>query len=237
MEILGVRIDDFSRQEILERIGSFLSGSQFSQIVTVNPEFALLAQEDPLFLEIINTSSLSLIDGFGIVLALKLKKQSPKTRFSGADMIQEILKMAESGNRKIFILAEKNGLSSWREIRKALLESQPGLKIRGMNWSKKTSILPPIPTETDILFCNFGAPEQEKVIYSLKKQNDSKIRLAIGVGGGFDFLTGRIQRSPLIFRKIGLEWLWRFFQEPRYRFKRIFRSVAVFPIKVMLYKK
>jgi N-acetylglucosaminyldiphosphoundecaprenol N-acetyl-beta-D-mannosaminyltransferase len=53
------------------------------------------------------------------------------------------------------------------------------------------------------------------------------------VGGGFDFLTGKIRRAPKIFRTIGLEWLWRFLQEPRYRAKRIFRAVIVFPIRVI----
>ncbi|PKM91368.1 hypothetical protein CVU82_02110 [Candidatus Falkowbacteria bacterium HGW-Falkowbacteria-1] len=83
--------------------------------------------------------------------------------------------------------------------------------------------------EADVMICNFGAPYQEKFIF----HNLNKIptlKLAIGLGGSFDFLTGKIKRAPRIFRFLGLEWLWRLFKQPK-RYKRMFNAVVVFLTK------
>jgi exopolysaccharide biosynthesis WecB/TagA/CpsF family protein len=78
----------------------------------------------------------------------------------------------------------------------------------------------------DILFVAFGVPKQEKWIYENIKKMPS-VKLAIGVGGSFDFISGKIKRAPLIFQKSGLEWLWRLILEPR-RIKRIYTATVKF---------
>lgn len=92
--------------------------------------------------------------------------------------------------------------------------------------------------EADILICNFGAPYQEKFIFhNIKKL--ANVKLAIGLGGSFDFLTKKIKRAPRIMRKIGLEWLWRLIKQPTNkigRFKRVFRAVFIFPLKLLYWK-
>jgi N-acetylglucosaminyldiphosphoundecaprenol N-acetyl-beta-D-mannosaminyltransferase len=87
-------------------------------------------------------------------------------------------------------------------------------------------------TKYEILFCNFGAPHQEKFLNSLKS---AKIRLAMGVGGSFDYVTGKLQRAPRAMRIFGLEWLWRLILQPK-RWRRIWNAVIVFPIKIILFK-
>jgi len=87
-----------------------------------------------------------------------------------------------------------------------------------------------------IVFANFGAPYQEKFLNSLKSAKNSKMRLVMGVGGSFDYLTGKIRRAPVFTRKIGLEWLWRLIQQPR-RIKRIWNAVIIFPIKIIFQKR
>jgi len=77
----------------------------------------------------------------------------------------------------------------------------------------------------------FGAPKQEKWIYNnLNKLNN--IKLAIGIGGTFDFIAQYKRRAPLTFQKLGLEWLFRLIIEPK-RWKRIFNAVVKFPIQVL----
>ncbi len=83
----------------------------------------------------------------------------------------------------------------------------------------------------DILVCNFGAPYQEKFIFHNLNKLPS-IKLAIGIGGALDFLTGRIVRAPKLMRRMGLEWLWRLIKQP-HRYKRIFRAVFVFSFKFL----
>ncbi len=88
--------------------------------------------------------------------------------------------------------------------------------------------------EPDILICNFGAPYQEKFIWHNFKKIPS-IKLAIGIGGALDFLTGKIKRAPKIMRRMGLEWLWRFFRQP-WRYKRMYQAVLVFAWKFFYWK-
>jgi len=263
MNILGIKIDNLSRKDILDKIQFFLQEEnprtisdekiygKFHQIATVNPEFILQAQKDDEFRKILNGCDLSVADGVGIWFAFLRFGKYLKSRMAGIDLMIEILNLANKNKLSIFLVSHIDALSSWEESREAILKIYPDLEISGANLdchsglepesSHKTQILDASLYQYDctsissckIVFCNFGAPNQEKFIHSLKSLENSKIKLAMGVGGSFDFLTGRIKRAPRCIRKIGLEWLWRFLQEPRYRAKRIFRAIIIFPIRVL----
>lgn len=237
MKILGVRVDNFYKQELLQKVERFLETDSFHQVSTINPEIVLQAQKDLAYREILNGSQLCVADGTGIGFAMARFGKKLRQRLTGADLIHDILEVANRKNYPIFIIANSSGLSGWREIQKAILGIYPHLCIEGIDLDKNESrILRPIEDQYRILFCTFGAPYQEKFIHSLKERKNSRIRLAIGVGGGFDFLTGKITRAPKFLQKLGLEWLWRFFQEPGYRAKRIFFAVVIFPVRVIFNK-
>ena len=85
--------------------------------------------------------------------------------------------------------------------------------------------------EQSLLFVALGMPKQEKWINENLKKMPS-VRLAMGVGGAFDFMAGQVPRAPKFLRAIGLEWLWRFFCQP-WRIKRIFKAVIIFPYLVI----
>ncbi len=232
--LLGVRINNLSKKEILEKVKRFLNETKFCQIATINPEFILLAQKDEELRKILNNCDLNIADGFGIKLAFWKSGKNLKSRIAGVDLMLEILKIASQNKYRVFLATEKNGLSSWQETRAAILKIYPNLNISGANLDKNEKNIKYIIHNTKymILFCNFGAPHQEKFINSLKNGN---IKLAMGVGGSFDFITGKIKRAPLHVRNIGMEWLWRLILQPK-RFKRIFNSVIVFLWKVMFKK-
>jgi N-acetylglucosaminyldiphosphoundecaprenol N-acetyl-beta-D-mannosaminyltransferase len=244
MKLLGVRIDNLAKKEILEKIEFFLSEDAFHQLATVNPEFILTAQQDEAFKGLLNQCSLNVADGIGLKYAFLRFGKILKTRFAGVDLLGEILKIADERKFSVFLAISKDGLSSYDEIKAVLEKKYPSLKIGGgdIKLSHQSSVIShqkreeddrlPI-TDYDILFCNFGSPQQERFIYS---QKDAKIRLAMGVGGSFDFLTGKIARAPIWMRKIGLEWLWRLMQQPVARARRIFKAVIVFPIKILFSK-
>ena len=232
MDILGVRIDNLSRKDILEKAASFLEQDGLHQIATVNPEFILTAQEDNEFKTILNQADLCVADGVGVWFAFLRYGKILKSRLTGVDLMEEILSLASTKQYLVSVVMNVHSLSSWEEVRYAILKKYPTLKIRGVvleNFHHIDDLI----FESKILLCNFGAPRQEKFIHSLKTRKHNQIRLAIGVGGGMDFLTGKVRRAPKLWRKIGLEWSWRFAQEPRYRAKRIFRAVVLFPIKII----
>jgi len=252
MEVLNVKIDNLSHAEILEKIESFLAGNKLCQIATVNPEFILAAQKDVEFKNILNDCDLNVADGVGIKFAFWRYGKKLKTRIAGVDLMLEILKMADSGELSVFLVANKDGLSTWEETAEAIRKNYPDLKISGINKNCHSKLVEEsnfsrslnctrddtnIINNYDIIFCSFGAPYQEKFLYSLKNLENVKIKLGMGVGGSFDYLTGKSKRAPKWMQKISLEWLFRLILEPRYRMKRIFNAVIIFPIKIIINKK
>jgi N-acetylglucosaminyldiphosphoundecaprenol N-acetyl-beta-D-mannosaminyltransferase len=247
MILLNVRIDNFTKKEIFEKVSSFLSESKFHQIATINPEFILEAQKNEAFRNILNNCDLNIADGIGIKFASWRYGKHLKRRLTGVDLMREILRISDDRGLGIFLVANKDGLSTWEETRDEILKIYPRVNIFGVNLNKndfsyKIPTYPAGPVgEQDakyqILFCNFGAPYQELFINCQK--NDT-IRLAIGVGGSFDFLTGKTKRAPVLVCKLGFEWLWRVFQQPENklgRLKRIWNAVVVFPKKVIFNKE
>ena len=93
MNILGVRIDNLSKKEVLEKIEYFLSDGRFHQIVTVNTEFILQAQKDEDFKSILNTTDLNIADGVGIWFAFLRFGKLLKARIAGVDLMYEILRI------------------------------------------------------------------------------------------------------------------------------------------------
>ena len=234
MNILGVKVDNLSKQEIIDKISCFLNEDNFHQIATVNPEFILKAQKDEEFKNILNGCDLNIADGVGIKFAFWWFRNKLKSRMAGADLMQEILKIADEKKLKIYLATNKDGLSSFEEAREAILKQYPNLEIDGVNFevSEVSEVRPRYRglTSEDVVFCNFGAPFQEKFLNSVKCD---KIRLAVGVGGSFDYLTGKTRRAPKWMRIFGFEWFWRFLLQPK-RIRRIFDAVVVFPVKIIL---
>lgn len=228
-----MRVDNFSREEILEKISCFLNEEKFHQVATVNPEFILEAEKDREFQKILNSCGLNVADGIGIRFAFWKFGEKLRCRMTGADLLEEILKIASNKGLEIFLAANSRGLSSWEETRDAILKKYPNLLIKGENLNKNNPEYHVENGATQLLFCNFGAPFQEKF---LNFQKDGKIRLAVGVGGSFDYLTGKLKRAPKWMQFFGVEWFWRLMLQPK-RIKRIWNAVFVFPVKILCHKE
>lgn len=234
MHILGIRVDNISKEEILGKVEEYLAGPGFNQIATVNPEFILEAQNNLIFRAVINCCSLNIADGFGIKLAFWRRGEHLKHRMPGADLMEAILRSADKKKLKVFLAVNRDGLSNFEEIRQSILKTCPNLEIEGADLDKSTDSCLAIDKH-DILFSNFGAPQQETF---LNCQKNGTIRLAMGVGGSFDFLTGKIRRAPMFLRRIGLEWLWRAVYPQPWKFKikrlkRIWSAIVIFPLKIL----
>lgn len=230
--ILGVKIDNLEKEEVFQKVEAFLDDNKFHQIATINPEFILEAQKNAEFRNVITNCDLNVADGTGIRFAFYRFGKKLKARITGIDLMLRILKMANRKGINVFLVANQNGLSSWEETADAIKEIYPNLSVSGMNMSPDFMMVEPLQKNV-IVFCNFGAPYQEVFLNSLK--NDI-IGLAMGVGGSFDYLTGRLKRAPKWMRIFGLEWLWRLILQPQ-RWKRIWNAVVIFPIKILFNKK
>lgn len=246
INVLGVKVEnDLKKEEVLNQFLQFLNSNKQHYVVTPNPEIILEATKDRELFQILNQADLSLADGFGLKLAGLLVAKKLR-RVSGSDILPDLLNLAEKNNKKVLIINRKSGLSSASDIELFLKNNYSNLKflIKDVDHrDNKFSFLDESRDElldfsADILICSFGAPYQEKLVFhSLEKL--STVKLALGLGGSFDFLTKKVKRAPKIMRSLGLEWLWRLIKQPTkkwQRCKRVFRAVFVFPYKLIIWK-
>ncbi len=231
-KILGVKVDNLNKQEILAKIDNFLDTPGFKQIATINPEFVLKAKKDKKFQKILNSCDLNVADGVGIWLAFLRFGSYLKSRVTGVRLSDYILRKTAERNLSVFLACKKRGLSTFGEVKGAIYKKYPKIRIEGADLDID-NIPQDLEIDQEVLLCNFGAPEQEIFI---RKQKNDRIKIAIGVGGTFDFWSGKIKRAPKLMRKIGIEWMWRLLRQPR-RFGRIFRSVIIFPTIIIFNKK
>lgn len=156
-------------------------------------------------------------------------------RVTGTDLMQSICKKSGKEKLKIFLLGAKEGVAM--KV-KTILESQyKGIRIVGTysgssKQNDEKTILSGINnSKAQILFVAYGAPQQEFWINrNLRKIPD--VKLAIGVGGAFDYIANIRKRAPKWLQKLGMEWSYRLIQQPS-RFKRIYNAVIKFPITVL----
>ncbi len=233
--IFGTRIDNLSKKEILDKIVNFVGQKKFHYIVTLNPEILLKTKKNISFQKIVNNSDLNISDGIGIKFAFWRYGHKLKSRYTGIDLMWDVLEIANRDNLQVFLLANENGLSSWQETAKSIKKVYPKLKIKGQNVNQN-NCFDTTSIKSDILFTNFGAPLQEKILANIKKNNSVSLKLGIGVGGSFDYITGRVSRAPELVRNLGLEWLYRLIRQPN-RFKRILTAVVIFPITILSRQK
>ena len=221
MKILGVKIDNLTIEEAFQKIEGFLEDGQQRYIVTPNPEFLIKAQQDREFRRILNQADLAVADGIGLIFASWFLGQSLKGRITGVDLMEGICQRAVQKKWLIYLFGAVEGVAE-RTVDN-LKEKYPGLQVKVWQSDSQQEISPrPI-----ILFVALGAPKQEKwIVQNLEKM--SLVKLAVGVGGTFDFISGQVRRAPKFLQRLGLEWLWRLFYQP-WRIKRIFNAVVKFP--------
>lgn len=214
-KVLGVEIASIEMNEVLEKIEKQPQGKPF-WIVTANPEILLLAQEDPSYKEILKQADLVIADGVG----LKLVHPELK-RLRGRELV---VGMIEKG-LKIFYLGGQDGVAQMMADKFGGQADSGEIDIN--NPQRNEEILRKINNyKPDLLLVAYGAPAQERWIYNNRSQIDSKA--IMGVGGTFDYLTGKRPLPPRLIANFGLEWLWRLATQP-WRWKRIWRAVVVFP--------
>lgn len=233
--ILGIPLDILSSEELKRRLLEILQQRRGRQLVTPNPEFLLLAQEEREFFSVLREATLAIPDGIGLKFAGWLKGVNI-IRHTGADMVRWLLHVAERRGYRVAILNWRYGLSTAEVIRTTLKKKHPNLSLfiedidpeRPYNLQRLQRFRP------TILFTTFGAPQQD-IFIARHKRHLPTLRLGMGVGGSFDFLTKRLRRAPRLMRFLGFEWLWRLTQQPLTvkRWRRIMQAVVVFPWTVL----
>lgn len=234
-DILGIKIDDVTVDEVVEKVKGWLSKPGKYYIVTPNPEILIMAQEDKELKDILNRADLAIPDGAGLKLAGDIVCHTP-----GIDVMEALVKEASEKGFTTGFLGGRDEVAV--KTAECLRSRYPKLKISFANGDievdedgrevelsdknqessdKKLNSKFFIPN-TDLLFVALGPPKQEKWI--AKNLSKLPVKVAMGVGGAFDFLSGQVPRAPKWARDLGFEWLFRLIIQPW----RIKRQLALF---------
>ncbi|MEI8230921.1 MAG: WecB/TagA/CpsF family glycosyltransferase [Candidatus Peregrinibacteria bacterium] len=236
--LLGVPLDPVTLSEAVDCIVGYLKGSAQQHVMTPNAEMLVEAHRSPAFNALLQKTALNIPDSVGLLKMARWTGQMLPERVTGVDTVIALCALLDS-SVPVFLLGAAPGIAE--AAAKTLQNSNPRLAIVGCfagspKDEESSLIIQRINAASPhLLLVAYGAPAQD---FWIEKhlQHLPSVRVAMGIGGTFDFLAGKVTRAPAVLRKFGLEWLWRLIREPK-RFKRIWNAVVVFPILVMRHGK
>jgi N-acetylglucosaminyldiphosphoundecaprenol N-acetyl-beta-D-mannosaminyltransferase len=233
--LLGCPIDTLTLTETVERAHEAMRTGKRLQHVALNVAKLVNMQTDPLLSADVMGSDLIGIDGMGIVLAARLCGIPVKERVAGIDLFDEILALcAKSGFRPYFLGATADTLE--KAVR-AAEEKYPAIRFAGFRdgyfkSAQEAEILAEIKeSQADCLFIGMPTPRKERFLAAYRDRIG--VPFVMGVGGSFDVLAGHVRRAPRGVQAIGLEWLFRIYQEPRRMWWRYARTNTIFAVMLI----
>lgn len=225
IDILGCRLDLLDQEDATEAILRFAREGAAAQVVTLGTEMVVYAQRDPAFRTVINDSALSLCDTVGVLAVARRRGAKLDDRVTGVELMERLCQSAAVEGLPVFLFGGAEGVAADAA---AILEvSFPGLIIAGTRNGFYTSEEEAAIVETirnsgaRILFVGLGSPRQE--MWLARNLRATGCGAGIGVGGSFDVISGRVKRAPMIWRQLGIEWLYRLIREPH----RVRRQLAL----------
>lgn len=222
--LLGVELSSLNESDIQAEIESFLESENLNHIATVNPEFLVEANNNLEFKKLLNQTALNVCDGFGIKFWTKILYKKNITRITGVHLAEDLCALAAKEQKSVYFLG---GFGVAKQAAHIMGIKHPTLPIAGWEDGDPDVISQQIiKAKPDIILVAFGSPAQEFWIQKYAARIPS-LKIAVGVGGTFDFWAGKAWRAPKLIQKFGLEWLWRLSTQPK-RAKRIYNAVVVF---------
>ena len=225
---LNIEIDNITFDQAVSTICQMAELKERKYIITPNSDHVIKMQKDLEFRQILTDADLILTDGTPLMWIADSLGHPIKDKIPGADILPAVCKEAAKTCKSIFIFGAGEGVAS--QAAKNLKKKNKGLKIAGtytpsMDFGQdKEEVDKAIKAinarKPDILVLSLGSPKQEKFLYKYKDQMEFGV--ALPVGAAVDFEAGNVNRAPKWMRSIGLEWFYRFLQEPGRLFKRYF---------------
>ena len=221
IDLKYVSIDDLTLDQAVQEIVSSCLDLKADFVVTPNADHVIRLNQDREFKEIYDSARWVFADGITISLLARRMGFRLRQRVCGSDLMPAICKAVAQSDKTVFILGGPEGVAELAG--KKLSSKYSGLKIVG-------SYSPKFGFENDkselkrmdemlntlrpnIVFVGLGSPKQERWIYEHGRK--LKVGVLLAVGAAIEFEAGTVARAPKIMRKMGLEWLFRAWTEPR----------------------
>jgi N-acetylglucosaminyldiphosphoundecaprenol N-acetyl-beta-D-mannosaminyltransferase len=223
--LMGCAIDNLSMAETVQRVEGFIQSGQPHQHVVVNVDKLVKASRDPELRTIINDCALVNVDGMPVVWASRLLGKPLKERVAGCDLFEALMARAGERGWRVFLLGAREEVVG--KVARTYRGKYPNLVLAGYRngyWkgeAEEAQVVEQIrAARPDLLFVAMGSPKKEQFLG--RYQAEMKVPFAMGVGGTFDVAVGLVRRAPVWMQQSGLEWFYRFLQEPRRMFRRYF---------------
>ena len=235
VELMGIEINNYTFEEGVNKGLELMHSDCVSQVITINPEMYKEAENNKEFRQIINEAEIVIPDGVGIKIAFMMKGKKV-SRIAGIDYARKLLEnCAKTGDTVAIIGAKEEIITKAVENLKNEINGLNIVYYHNGYFDDKNEIYEKLKEiKPRLILAALGSPKQEYFIYDAKKILSPC--LMIGIGGSLDVWSGEVKRAPKIWQKLGLEWLYRTITQPE-RFKRIFPTLPMFLLKVLLYKK
>ncbi len=235
--ILGVPVDKLTYDTWLDHIAAWIDTDDgLHHMCTVNPEFVMIAQRDINFYNILNRADLCLADGVGLLYAARYLGEALPERVTGSDGVPAIAERAAREGWRLYLLGAWEGVAE--RAADVLRQQYPGVNIVGTYSGsprpedENEMVARVNAANADLLLVAYGAPVQDKWI--ARNAPRLNVKVAMGVGGTFDYLAGDVPLAPGWMRQAGLEWLFRLVRQP-WRARRQLRLPA-FVLSVLWWK-
>jgi len=232
--LFGVEFSKLNFEQVCDRIAERIRTRQPGFIVTPNVNHVCSCHRHPEYQTIYREAFLSLADGMPIIFAARLFGTPLPAKLSGSDMVPELCAVAAERGFSVFFLGGSPGAA---EASARILKARhPALRVAGtlcpdFGFEKDPEKLEAVNAAVragnpDICFVALGAPKQEYWMHHHAAAMG--VPVSMGVGGTFEFISGKVRRAPRILQRIGFEWLWRVAMEPRRLWRRYFVEDLVF---------
>ncbi len=218
--------------QTLARCEDLIARREFAQHVAINASKLVAMQHDPELRRIIDACELVSADGQSVVWASRLLRDPLPERVAGIDLMQELFELAEHREFRVFILGAKADVLE--QARAKIVARHPRLQLVGTRdgyfaEEQGEAVAEEVRrARPDILFVAISSPRKE---YWLGRHGrDIDVPFVMGVGGAIDVVAGITQRAPVLLQRLGLEWAYRLYQEPKRLWSRYAATNAQFSV-------
>ena len=221
-QILGIDIDNVTMTNALRLIFSKVEAGAKASFAFVNADCLNVAHRSLAYEYVLARQDAVFADGSGVAFAARMQGRRFRENVNGTDMFPLLCAQAAEHGASLFLLGGREGIAA--KAAKTMQDAYPGLKIAGTRTGfflpeEEPAVIQAIAdSKADILLVAFGVPLQE--FWIDRNRNSLTPPVCIGVGGLFDFYSGRISRAPQVLRTYGCEWMWRLYKEPSRLWRR-----------------
>lgn len=234
LEFFGVSITNTTMAEAIDWLVERARSRTPSLVAFVNPDCLNIAYRNEEYRKVLRTAARVLPDGSGVNLGCKVLGVSLAANVNGTDLFPRLCERAAAEGLSLFLLGGRPGVAE--DAAKNMVQRFPSLRFAGtspgyLEADEEKKVIDRVNTSgADFLLVGLGAPRQELWLARTAQFLEAPVRL--GVGGLFDYYSGRIPRAPLWLRELGLEWTWRLLMEPRRLWKRYLVGNPLFLYRV-----